>query len=265
MTTARNATWTAQKPLYGLMAEFDDATTLVDGRRADARRGLPEGRRLLARSDPRAVRRAATLKDNAAAAARPARRHRRVLRRFRALLLGLGDRVSAEHRRPPVQQLAVVHPGDLRGHDPARVAHVRSIGHDPAERAADAVSPGVQREAVRRSMRARTACSSRSKPTIRSSTVRRRARSSRIWEREKSMTSNRKTPQSSWLSGVCAPGRGRGLPAGHAQPAEVPAAPAEHAVRRRLERAPAGRGHRRARHAEGRRSAVHRQGRGAPR
>ena len=59
------------------------------------------------------------------------------------------DRLSAERRRTAVQQLAVVHPGHLRADDPVRV--VRGGAQlDSAERAADAVSPGVQRAALRR-------------------------------------------------------------------------------------------------------------------
>ena len=45
---------------------------------------------------------------------------------LRALLLDLGDRLSAQRRRPAVQQLAVVHPGHLRVHRPGRRADRRA-------------------------------------------------------------------------------------------------------------------------------------------
>ena len=60
----------------------------------------------------------------------------------------VGDRVSAEHRRQAVPQLAGVHPGHLRVHDSRRGAGGR-VRHARAERAADAVSPGLQRAALR--------------------------------------------------------------------------------------------------------------------
>ena len=60
----------------------------------------------------------------------------------------VGDRVSAERRRQAAPQLAGVHPGHLRVHDSRRRA-VGGARHAGAERAAAAVSPGVQRAAVR--------------------------------------------------------------------------------------------------------------------
>ena len=160
-------THTPDSTLYGLMAEFDDATALVEAAQADARRGLPQDGRVLAVPDPRAVSKRCDVHDQRVPLHRAARRHRRHDRRLRAVLLGVDDRLSAEHRRPAVQQLAVVHPGDVRADDPVRLVR-RGALDARAERPADAVSPGVQRAALRASP-ARTGSSWRSRRPIRSS------------------------------------------------------------------------------------------------
>ena len=76
------------------------------------------------------------------------RRPRRLPRRIRAAVLGVDDGVSAERRRQAAPQLAGVHSGHVRVHDPRRRA-VGGVRHAGVERPAAAVSPGVQRAAVR--------------------------------------------------------------------------------------------------------------------
>ena len=100
------------------------------------------------RSRSRSCTRRSASPSHAAAADRADRRPRRRPRRLRAAVLGVGDRLSAEHRRQAAAQLAGVHPGHLRVHDPRRGA-VGGARHAGAERPADAVSPGVQRAALR--------------------------------------------------------------------------------------------------------------------
>jgi hypothetical protein len=80
---------------------------------------------------------------------------------------GLHHRLSDEHRRAAVQQLAAVHPRHVRDHGPRRAPYVlrRDVG---AQQAAAAVPPGVQR--ARRSTGPRaTGSSCASKPPIRGS------------------------------------------------------------------------------------------------
>ena len=143
MMTAR-----ARPTVYGLMAEFDDPTGARRRRRtartAKATGGWTRTRRSRSRSCTR----------------RSASHHTRLplivligglcrrRRRLRAAVLGVGDRLSAERRRQAAPQLAGVHPGDLRVHDSRRGA-VGGARHAGAERAAAAVSPGVQRAALR--------------------------------------------------------------------------------------------------------------------
>ena len=102
------------------MAEFDDPTALVDGgaeaptTRATGRWTPTRRSRFTSWSTPSTCTTIACRASSASAGSSGCRR-------LRALLLGLDDRVPAEHRRPSVQQLAVVHPGDLRADDPVRV------------------------------------------------------------------------------------------------------------------------------------------------
>ena len=133
------------------MAEFDNPTALVDAADEGAPRGLPQDGRLLADSD-RGAERGARPAPHAAAAAGAARRHPRRARRLQPRVLGVGDRLPDEHRRPAAQQLAAVHPGDVRD-DGARRGADRVHRHVGAEQAAAAVSPGVQRAGVRRAHR----------------------------------------------------------------------------------------------------------------
>ena len=84
-----------------------------------------------------------------------------------------GDRLPDEHRRPPVQQLAAVHPGDVRD-DRARRGADLLRRHVGAEQAAAAVSPGVQRAGVRRAS-TRPVLPRASRRPIRGSTRTRRA------------------------------------------------------------------------------------------
>ena len=149
--------------IYGLMAEFDDPTALVAAARRTREAGYRGLRRVLAVPDPRAVRRDA-LRGPPGAAVRAARRDRRRADRLRAAGLGLGDRLPAEHRRQALYQLADVHPGHLRADDPVRVDH-RGAVVDRAERAAAALSPGVQRRALRDRTPARPGSSWRSSAT----------------------------------------------------------------------------------------------------
>ena len=74
------------------------------------------------------------LRANAAAAARAARRHPRRPRRLQPRVLGVGDRLPDEHRRPPAPQLAAVHPGDVRDDGARRGAHGvrRHVGAEQA-------------------------------------------------------------------------------------------------------------------------------------
>ncbi len=64
-------------------------------------------------------------------------------------LLDLRHRLPAQHRRPSAPQLAGVHRADVRDDDSAR-GDFGGGRHARAERTADAVSPGVQREALPR-------------------------------------------------------------------------------------------------------------------
>ena len=56
--------------------------------------------------------------SHAAAARRSSAALCGLARRLRPAVLDRGDRLPAEHRRPPVPQLAGLHPADLRDHDP---------------------------------------------------------------------------------------------------------------------------------------------------
>ena len=66
---------------------------------------------------------------------------------FALQVLGVGDRVPDERRRPPDGQLDVLHRAVVRADDPVCVAD-RGDRHGAAERPAAAVSPGVQRRAL---------------------------------------------------------------------------------------------------------------------
>ena len=67
---------------------------------------------------------------------------------LRPAVLGVGRRESVERRRQAAAQLARVHPDHFETHHPRRRA-VGGARHAGLERAADAVSPGLQRVAVR--------------------------------------------------------------------------------------------------------------------
>ena len=90
---------TPQSSLHGVMAEFEDPTALV----AAARRVYDEGYRVfdvvLALPDSRDVRRDAPHGPQACVAHRPVRRPDRPDDRHRAPGVGVGGRVSAQHRR----------------------------------------------------------------------------------------------------------------------------------------------------------------------
>ena len=154
------------------MAEFDNA----DGarRRGDegAPRRLPEDGRLSRRFRSRSSTRRSICKRTRLPAAGPARRHLRRAWRLRPGVLGLGDRVSDEHRRPSAQQLAAVHSGDVRDDGARRGADLlrRHVG---AEQAAAAVSPGLQRCRRSRAPRPIGSSSSSRRPTRASSAMRR--------------------------------------------------------------------------------------------
>ena len=144
----RGAVKTTTSHVFGLMAEFDNPTTLVEAARRDARRGLPEDGRVLALSDPRAVR--------GAGRARQPRAAHVLLGGIAGCLGGFGLCYWVS---------AIAYPLNVGGRPynswPAFIpvtfevtilfasfAAVLELDH--AERTADAVSPGVQRAAVRR-------------------------------------------------------------------------------------------------------------------
>ena len=112
-----------------------------------ASRGLSQDGRVLAGADRRAARRAAHARQPPAED-RAARRHPRRARRLRPSVLGVDDRVSDERRRASAAQLADVHSGDVRDDDSGGRA-VGGARHAGAQRAAAAVSSGVQRAALR--------------------------------------------------------------------------------------------------------------------
>ena len=133
--------------IYGLMAEFDDATALV----AATERAHEIGYKRMDAYSPFPDRGAASrdgLAAQQAAAHRARRRHRRLPRRVLPSVLGVHDRLSDQRRRTSAQQLAGVHPGHLRVHDSRRCA-VGGAGHAGTEWPAHAISSGVQRRTVR--------------------------------------------------------------------------------------------------------------------
>ena len=221
--------------LYGLMAEFARPRRRWWRRpRARARRGLPQGGRLLAVPD-RGAGGGARLPPVAAAAARPAGRHRRRLSGgYAPAVLGVGDRLPDEHRRPAVPQLAGVHP--------ARPSRRRSWW--PRSRRCSACSPSTAcpsrttRCSTCRASRwpAATASSSASRPTTRSSTAThdralpgepgpecdRRGRARERHEATDDSRSRERGYAAAVASARCA--RALGVPAGHARPAAVQAA-----------------------------------------
>ena len=138
----------AAPALYGVMAEFEDPTSLVDA----ARRTYDEGYRTFDSFSPfpihEIVRGDAPRTTSACRCSCWSAGIAGLCTGPRAAGVGVGVCVSAEHRRPPVSELADVHPGHLRADDPVRGVR-RGVRDVRAERAADAVSPGVQRRAVR--------------------------------------------------------------------------------------------------------------------
>ena len=82
------------KPIYGVMAEFDNPTALVNGRARGAREGLSQAGRLFAVPHRRTERRAAPA-QNKLAADRADRRHRRRPRGLPAAVLRHGDLLPA--------------------------------------------------------------------------------------------------------------------------------------------------------------------------
>ena len=88
--------------------------------------------------------------------------------------LDVGARLSDEHRRAALFLVGVLHSAGVRDDDPVCGVHGGDLD-DRAQRTAAAVSPGVQRAAVQR-WRARTSSSWPSRPAIRSSISRPRAR-----------------------------------------------------------------------------------------
>ena len=129
-----------------LMAEFDDPTSLVAAaKRTQARPAIVDTTRTR-RSDSRAVRRHG-LSRSTRVVHRPARRHPGRVDGIRAPIVGLRRGLPAERRWSPVHQLADVHSGDVRAHDPFR----RAFGDgsvDRVERLSTALPSGVQRRAV---------------------------------------------------------------------------------------------------------------------
>ena len=85
---------------YGLMAEFDIGQALVDAARKTRGAGLHEGRRVLAVPIEELNDIIHKTRTHAAEAG-PGRRPHRHGDRLRAAVLGVGDRVPDEHRRPP--------------------------------------------------------------------------------------------------------------------------------------------------------------------
>ena len=137
-----------QRPgIYGLMAEFDDPSALVVG----DRRAHDAGYRRMDAYSPFPIE-----ELHEALGSHHTRLPLIVLIGGIIGCLGgyalqywvVDDRLPAQHRRQAAAQLAGVHSGDLRVHDSGRGV-VGGVRHAGAQRPADAVSPGVQRAALR--------------------------------------------------------------------------------------------------------------------
>ena len=105
--------------LYGLMAEFENPTDLVEA----ARKAREAGFTKLDAYSPypiEALTEALDIHDRKLPAVVLARRDHRRARRLRALLLDFGHRLSAERRRQALPQRAGLHRADLRDDDPLR-------------------------------------------------------------------------------------------------------------------------------------------------
>ena len=137
---------TEKTGLYGLMAEFDSAQAIVDA----STRAVAAGYTRLEAYTPFPIE---ELNDII-------HKKRTILPKlvltaafagmgtgFALQVLGLGDRVPAERRRPAAGHLAGVRRAVLRADDSLRGAD-RRHRHDRAERAAAALPPGVQRRAL---------------------------------------------------------------------------------------------------------------------
>ncbi len=141
---------TSTATLYGLMAEFDNPTALVDA----ANRARLQGFRQMDAYSPIPIE-----ELNEALGLRRTRLPRLVLLGgilgglggFSLEYLGVDDRLSDECRRSAAQQLAAVHPRDVRDDCVGSGAH-RVCEHVGAQQAADAVSPCLQRAGVRASV-----------------------------------------------------------------------------------------------------------------
>ena len=228
--------------LYGLMAEFDSAAGIVKAAEAVHQAGY----RKVDAYTPypmEEVLDALHLHETCVPQVVLAGGHLRPPRRLRPAVLGVGDRVPDEHRRPADRLVAGVDRADLRDDRPLRVAR-RGLRHARALRLPPALPPGLQRARLRpRQPRPLLPRDRVGRPEVRP----RRDAPVPARPRRRRGLGGAAVTKRLLLALPLAILAGVGVPAGHARPAEVQALARERDVRRPPLGAPARRGHRRPR------------------